>query len=146
MLTGSEIDQRAAVIKEVMSWCGTPYKHQADIKNIGCDCGMLLVRVFVDSGLLPPFDPRPYANDWCLHKNDEMYLRFVVERASKVETPFFGDLVLFRHGRTYSHAGVVISWPYIVHASQPSGCVLMEDVEKSPFYQKPRMFFSFWKK
>ena len=37
----------------------------ADIKGVGVDClGMLLVRVFVDLNLCPPFDPRPYPVDW----------------------------------------------------------------------------------
>jgi cell wall-associated NlpC family hydrolase len=63
-LTLHEIDQRARVVKEAVGWLGTPYRHQADIKGAGVDCGMLLVRVFVDTGLVAPFDPRPYENDW----------------------------------------------------------------------------------
>jgi hypothetical protein len=30
-----------------------------DLKGVGVDCGMLIVRVFVDTGLCAPFDPRP---------------------------------------------------------------------------------------
>ena len=35
---------------------------------------MLLVRVFVDAGIVPPFDPRPYERDWHLHRSEERYL------------------------------------------------------------------------
>lgn len=143
-LTPFEIDQRAAVVKEALAWTGTPYRHQADIKGVGADCGMLLVRVFVDVGLLQPFDPRPYSDDWYLHRSEEKYLGFVSSRMGQVEYPLFGDVVVFRHGRTFSHGGVVLSWPFIVHASAPSGCVLIENVERSPFAGKKHQFYSYW--
>lgn len=145
-LTASEIDQRAAVVKEALAWVGTPYRHQADIKSVGCDCGMLLVRVFVDLQLAPPFDPRPYADDWYLHRTEEKYLGFVADRTAQVELPLFGDVVVFRHGRTFSHGGIVLSWPYIVHASAPAGCVLVENVEQSPFAEKRRQYYSYWRR
>ena len=55
---------RAAVVAAARAWIGTPYHHMADVKGVGCDCAMLLVRVFCDLGLVEPFDPRPYARDW----------------------------------------------------------------------------------
>jgi cell wall-associated NlpC family hydrolase len=146
VITPEEIDQRAAVVKEACAWIGTPYRHQADVKGAGCDCGMLLVRVFVDTGLVAPFEPRPYADDWFLHRSEEKYLGFVLDRVAEVETPLFGDVVVFRHGRTFSHGGVVVSWPMIVHASGPVGQVTMEDVLKSAFSDKAKKFFSYWKR
>ena len=44
---------------------------------------MLLVRVFVDTGLCPPFDPRPYPVDWHLHRSEERYLGFIFDRAAR---------------------------------------------------------------
>ncbi len=145
-LTPSEIDQRAAVVKEALTWLNTPYRNQADVKGHGCDCGMLLVRVFVDLQLVPPFDPRPYADDWYMHRSDEKYLGFVLDRAAQVEMPVFGDVVVFKHGRTYSHGGIVVSWPLIVHASAPAGCVLVENVLQSPFADKARLYYSYWQR
>jgi cell wall-associated NlpC family hydrolase len=144
--TAQEISQRAAVVAEACAWIGTPYQHQADVKGAGVDCGMLLVRVFVDCGLVPPFDPRPYSNDWYMHRSEEKYLGFVLERVAEVEQPLFGDVAVFRHGRTYSHGGVVIGWPLIVHASAPAGCVVMEDIGKSPFADKACKFYSYWRR
>src|SRR6185437_15824401 len=46
-----EVAQRAAVVAEARSWIGTPYHNCADIKGTGVDCGMLIVRVFVATGL-----------------------------------------------------------------------------------------------
>jgi len=54
---------REKIVAEARSWIGTPYHNCADIKGVGVDCGMLLVRVFVDLGLVEPFDPRPYTHD-----------------------------------------------------------------------------------
>ena len=44
--------QRAAVVAAARSWIGTPYHHAADVKGVGVDCAMLLVRVYSDLGLI----------------------------------------------------------------------------------------------
>ena len=89
--------QRAAVVAEARSWIGTPYHNCADIKGVGVDCGMLLVRVFVDTGLVPPFDPRPYPADWHLHRSEERYLGFVFDRCCEVAQPQPGDVMVLRY-------------------------------------------------
>lgn len=141
--------QRAAVVAEARSWIGTPYHNCADIKGVGVDCGMLLVRVFVDTGLCPPFDPRPYPIDWHLHRSDERYLGFVFERCCEVAGPLAGDVMVLRYGRSYSHGGIVTRpQPLtIVHAFHPARRVLEEDVAHNSALldamRKPR-FFSYW--
>lgn len=143
----TELEQRAAIVAAARRWIGTPYHHAADVIGEGCDCGMLLVRVFVDCGLVPAFDPRPYARDWHLHRSEESYLGFVFARAAEVAEPAPGDVVVFRHGRTYSHGGIVsIADPLtLVHASFPARMVLEEPLAGSPFAAKERRFFSYWK-
>ena len=75
---------REKIIAEARSWIGTPYHNCADVKGVGVDCGMLIVRVFVDLGLVPPFDPRPYPRDWHMHNSDEeRYLNLVLPRARR---------------------------------------------------------------
>jgi cell wall-associated NlpC family hydrolase len=145
-LSAEEIDQRTAVVTEACSWIGTPYQLQAAVKGAGADCGMLLVKVYTETVLNESFDPRlkGYSNDWFLHRDEEKYLDFVKQYARPVEVPLFGDIVVFQHGRTFSHGGVVVSWPMVIHASQPAGCVLMENIDKSPFAAKRRLFFSVW--
>jgi cell wall-associated NlpC family hydrolase len=148
-MTPQEIDARALVIKEAMSWIGTPYRHQAAVKGAGADCGMLLAKVYVDAGVVPAFDPRAgagYTDDWYMHRDEERYLAFVQQYAAPVETPLFGDIVVFLHGRTFSHGAIVVSWPVVIHASAPAGEVLMEDIVKSPFADKKRRSFSVWAK
>jgi cell wall-associated NlpC family hydrolase len=150
-MTGSESAQRAAVVAEARSWIGTPYHNCADIKNVGVDCGMLLVRVFVDTGLCPPFDPRPYPVDWHLHRSEERYLGFIFDRGREVASPRPGDMMVLRYGRCYSHGGVVTeSSPLtIVHAYHPARTVLEETIAHNAVLsnaaRRPR-FFSFWVK
>jgi cell wall-associated NlpC family hydrolase len=148
----SMIDESAArqkIVAEARTWVGTPYHACADIKGAGVDCGMLLVRVFVDCGLAQPFDPRPYPVDWHLHRSEERYLGFVLDRAHEVARPRPGDVALFKYGRCYSHGGVVtVAHPLtIVHAFWPYGLVLEEPVHLNGQLSDPRRalkVFSHW--
>jgi NlpC/P60 family putative phage cell wall peptidase len=121
--------QRAAVVAEARSWIGTPYHHAADVKGHGVDCALLLVRVYCDLGLVEPFDPRPYTRDWFLHRNEERYLGFLLARSHEVREPALGDIILFRIGRCFAHAGIVsrVEPLAIIHAFAPSSHVV-EDV------------------
>ena len=125
--------QRAAVVAAARSWIGTPYHHMADIRGAGVDCAMLLVRVYVDLGLVEPFDPRPYTRDWMMHRNEERYLGFLLARARLVETPDAGDVILFRIGRCFAHGGVVSRAEPLtmIHAFLPAGHVVEDEVARS---------------
>lgn len=143
--------QRAAIVAEARSWIGTPYHNCADIRGVGVDCGMLLVRVFVDTGLCPPFDPRPYPVDWHLHRSEERYLGFIFDRARETVSAQSGDVMVLRYGRCYSHGGIVVNVRplTIVHAYYPARIVVEEEIDRSAVLadatRKPR-FFSFWGK
>jgi NlpC/P60 family putative phage cell wall peptidase len=145
-----ETKQRAAVVAEARSWLKTPYHHAADVRGAGVDCGMLLVRVFVDTGLCEPFDPRPYPPDWMLHRSEEKYLGFVFDHTKEVDRPLPGDVMVFRYGRAYSHGGIVVmANPLtIVHAFTPVGRVIEDEVSSNSALcnpcRKPK-FFSMWK-
>ncbi|MGB6536640.1 MAG: hypothetical protein WBF58_11840 [Xanthobacteraceae bacterium] len=145
----SSDQQRAVVVAEARSWIGTPYHNCADVKGAGVDCGMLIVRVFVDTGLVAPFDPRPYPADWHLHRSEEKYLGFIFERCAEVQAPGPGDVVVFRFGRCYSHGGIVtIAAPLTaLHAYHPARRVIEEPVSPNAVLSErdraPR-FFSLW--
>jgi NlpC/P60 family putative phage cell wall peptidase len=123
-----ELTARARVVATAREWIGTPYHHMADVMGAGCDCAMLLVRVYCDLGLVAPFDPRPYTRDWHLHRSEERYLGFLLERARVVAQPQAADVILFRYGRCFSHGGIVTTADplTIVHAFAPAGRVIEE--------------------
>ncbi len=141
--------QRARVVEAARDWLGTPYHHAADLRGVGVDCAMILVRVFCDLGLVEPFDPRPYTKDWMLHRDDERYLGFLLARAREVAPPQPGDVILFRVGRCYAHGGIVTRADplTIVHAFLPARCVVEEELERSGVLKerlKSARFFSHW--
>jgi cell wall-associated NlpC family hydrolase len=150
-MTKNESTERAAVVAAARSWIGTPYHNCADIKGAGVDCGMLIVRVFVDTELCAPFDPRPYPPDWHLHRSEERYLGFVFDRCAEVDAPGPGDVMVFRVGRCYSHGGVVATVEplRIVHAYHQARLVLEDEVTRDAFLSDPARaprFFSYWAK
>jgi NlpC/P60 family putative phage cell wall peptidase len=147
----SQSDERNRVVAEARKWIATPYHNCADVLGSGVDCGMLIVRVFVDSGMVEPFDPRPYAPDWMLHRDEEKYLAFFEERCAPVDAPGVGDIALFRYGRTYSHGGIVVEADpvRIVHASHDARAVIEEGLTQNPLLTDPKRrlrFFSIWAK
>jgi NlpC/P60 family putative phage cell wall peptidase len=110
--------ERAAVVAEAKSWLGTPWHHMADVKGAGVDCGMLLVRIYTDLGLAPKFDPRPYAQQWFLHQDEERYLAWVKKYCVQVEREetAAGDIQLYQFGRTKSHGAIVVDDELMIHA------------------------------
>jgi hypothetical protein len=144
-----EADQRAAVVAAARSWIGTPYHHAADVKEHGVDCAMLLVRVYCDSGLVEPFDPRPYTRDWFLHRDEERYLGFLLARSREVKTPGLGDIILFRIGRCYAHGGIVSRLDPLgmIHAFAPTRCVVEDIIDRNAELagrMKAAKFASYW--
>jgi NlpC/P60 family putative phage cell wall peptidase len=128
-----EAAARARIVAAAREWRGTPYHHMADVKGVGCDCAMLLVRVFCDLGLVDPFDPRPYVKDWHLHRGEERYLAFLMARAHEAPAPLPGDVILFKYGRCFSHGGIVTQAEplTIVHAFYPARMVIEEDIMRN---------------
>lgn len=123
------------VVQEAMTWLGTPYHHQADVKGAGVDCAMILVRVYRAVGLIPEFDPRPYPHDWHLHQEGEKYLGFILQHADLVVgDPEPGDIAMFKFGRASAHGAIVIDWPLVLHATQLSGAVILADISTSEDY------------
>lgn len=111
--------QRSAVIAEALSWDGTPYHDHATIKGVGADCAMMPLMVY--KAALPSFpqdfDPPKYVRQWHLHRGEETFLDCVLSLgAIEVKTPEPGDFALWKIGRVYSHGGVVLDWPNIIHA------------------------------
>ncbi len=142
-------EARTRVVDAARTWLGTPYHHAADVRGVGVDCAMILVRVFCDLGLVAPFDPRPYTKDWMLHRDEERYLGFLLARARQVEQPEPGDVMLFRVGRCYAHGAIVTrAAPLtIVHAFAPARCVLEDEVARSGQLAERKAsakFFSYW--
>lgn len=135
---------RAEVAAEALSWERTPYHHLADIKGVGVDCAMLLVRVFTGLGLAPAdLDPRPYSPDWHLHRSEEQFLGWLEQFADRVGTPQMGDVVVWRFGRAYSHGGILVDdHGTIVHAYKEAMCVTRGSIHETELQNREPRYYS----
>jgi len=152
-LKPTEASQRAAITAEARSWVPTPYHHHGDVKGVGVDCAMILVRVYAAAGIIPDIDPRPYPVEWHLHRSEERYLGWVERYGHPIAGPPHalpgpGDLALYRFGRCYSHSAIVIDWPLVVHAYVRGGCQYDTGDQGWLGHDKqgrrPVKFYSFW--
>lgn len=55
---------RADIIAAARRWIGTPYRHQASLKGVGCDCLGLVRGVWRDIYGTEPEEAPPYTRDW----------------------------------------------------------------------------------
>lgn len=158
----TELEERQAVLAEGRTWLGTPFRDHADSKGGGVDCAMWLVRLFVDMGITPPFDPRydekgdwaPYPARWFLHHGEERYLawleRFAVEIDESEAQP--ADIVIYKHGLCFSHAGLILDDRFMIHAYFKERAVAIcerfqiELTHLPNNKPRPRKYFNAWKK
>lgn len=142
---------RRAIVSEAMSWIGTPYVQQGDIKGAGVDCSMLLVRCWVDARIVDRFDPRPYPPNWHMHHSTERYLDWMEHVGVEVDTPKPGDVAIFMFGRCFSHGGVVVDNQQLVSASAGHKKVIRSGLNDAWLYYhagkpRPRKYFDVFAK
>lgn len=134
---------RDEIVKEAESWLGTPYHHQAMVKGAGVDCAMILVAVYGKLGLCPSdFDPRPYPQDWHLHRDAERYLAGLTRYCHETDTPERGDIAVWKFGRTFSHGAIYVGGNRIIHSYIGRGVVL-DDMNQSELLGRAVKFFTF---
>lgn len=135
---------RASVVARARAWLGTPYHHQGRVLGAGVDCAGLLCEVYREVGLMPEIDAGNYPCDWHLHRGEELILAWADRFAVPVQgEPLPGDAVLFKFGRTFSHACIVVSWPWVIHAERRNGCVLLADVSQGDCAQREFRAYTF---
>lgn len=149
---------RDKVAEAAKSWVGTPYHHMAAVKGAGTDCGMVIIKSFSEAGAIEDYKPKPYAAEWCLHRDEERYLdeiaRHLVEtdivegnptamqRVAGGWEPGLGDVLVWKVGRTFSHGAIVTGWPNVVHAYFPSGVVEQVSLLNTPMADRPMRVFT----
>lgn len=145
-----EQGQRQAVIKEALSWVGTPYHHMARKKGVGCDCLTFLAEVYERAGIIPHVDIPQYSNQWHLHRTQERYQNGVSEYCVETTERLPGNIIMWKIGRVFSHAGIIVDYPIIVHSlikvgvqkmdiEKPNGILLTKDNVR-----RPVKYFDFW--
>jgi cell wall-associated NlpC family hydrolase len=148
----TEQEQRAAVVAEALTWRGTPFHNPpfhggAAIKGVGTDCAYFVAAVYHLAGVLPVMQIAPYSPQHMLHRDQELFLGYVERVAHEIAADRLqpADLVLYRVGRVFAHAAIVVDWPKsIIHAFKPSGCVRISGPSDGLLRGKAMRAFSFW--
>ena len=91
-------EARAAVVAEARSWSGRPIIMRPTSRDTASTAPCFWSGSIAILALVEKFDPRPYTQDWFLHRDEERYLGFLLARSHEVRTPLEGDIVLFRIG------------------------------------------------
>lgn len=125
--TTSERELRQQIVAEAMKWLRTPYRNCANVLGVGVDCAMLIVEVYKKVGKCPAdYDPRPYAPEWYLHRDEERYLQPMAifgRRVLEESAVQPGDIAVYRYGRTASHGTIIVSDTLLIHANRVARCV-----------------------
>ncbi|WP_048649127.1 NlpC/P60 family protein [Nitratireductor soli] len=117
-----------AVVAEALSWVGTPYRHQASRKGVGCDClGLLrgVWRALLDS---EPEDPGPYDADWAEAGREDRLLQAAGRhcRRRPLQELTAGNIIVlrWRPHLPAKHVGILTSAESFVHAYQGSAVIV----------------------
>lgn len=120
---------RQLVVAEALTWIGTPYRHQASRKHVGCDCLGLVRGIWQALYGYPLADPGPYAPDWVDVGGTERLL--VGAHRYFKEIPCLGasaagDLLLFRWRPHLParHLGILAGPTSFIHAYEGAGGVV----------------------
>ena len=134
---------RSTIVTEARSWIGTPYRHQASRKGVGCDCLGLIRGVWrAVIGPEPEATP-PYAADWAEASGKEALASAALRHLVRVDCAAFGpgDVLLFRWraGFVAKHAAIATAHDRMVHAHDGAA---VAEVAIAPWWRR-RLAYAF---
>jgi NlpC/P60 family putative phage cell wall peptidase len=115
-----EAASRVRIVAAARGWIGTPYRHQAALKGVGCDCLGLLIGIWREIVGEGPVSIPPYTPDWAEASGREIFadeLRKCLAEIAVSEARE-GDVVLFRWRAHLpaKHGGVLVARDRMIHA------------------------------
>ncbi len=145
----TEMQERQSVVAEARKWLLTPYRHAADIRGVGVDCGMFIVRVFRRSrphAALRPASLRARLDDPSQRRKIPRLLQpplWRVQARSQATSPCSAMAAAIRTAAS-SRRPIRLA---IIHAYHDAGCVVEERLSQNPALTDPRRklaWFSIW--
>lgn len=112
---------REAIVIEARQWIGTPFRHQASVKGVGCDCIGLIAGVGREMGFKDAerFRADPRFRGYARTPEPQMLQTAVSEYLEPVKSAEPGDIMLFRFKDEPQHFALVVdrgSERYMVHS------------------------------
>lgn len=137
---------RTRIIAEARAFIGTPYRHQASLKGVGCDCLGLVRGVWrALHGSEPEVAPA-YTPDWAEASGAESLAEAARRHLVELDNPQAftpGDVLLFRYSARYpaKHAAIATASDLMVHAHDGAA---VAEVAIAPRWRRQLAFaFSF---
>ncbi len=115
--------RRGDIVAAARAWVGTPYRHQASFRAVGCDCLGLVRGVWRDLlGAEPEMAP-PYSPDWAEAFGQETLLEAAERHFQRCEEIKAGTVLVFRWkaGTPAKHIGIAVAPDRFVHAYDQVG-------------------------
>jgi NlpC/P60 family putative phage cell wall peptidase len=102
---------RPDIVSLARAWLGTPYRHQASLKGVGCDCLGLVRGVYAEAYGRPAETPPPYSRDWAEAARRETMIEAAERHLIRIDvfSATAGDVVIFRlrTGAMAKHCGIL---------------------------------------
>ncbi len=139
----TDAQMRAHIVAEARSWIGTPYRHQASLKGVGCDCLGLVRGVWrAVHGAEPEIAPA-YSRDWAEASGAETLAHAARRHLAEIDPADIapGDVLLFRYRPRYpaKHAAIAASAQTMIHAHDGAA---VAEVAIAPWWRR-RLAFAF---
>lgn len=111
---------REAIIAEARAWLGTPWRHQASVKDVGCDCIGLVAGVGQALGIPEAvrFRADPRFRGYGRTPEPNMLRAALAEYLNVADDWRVGDILLMRHEKQPEphHFGFLSAPSYMIHA------------------------------
>jgi NlpC/P60 family putative phage cell wall peptidase len=104
---------REHIVAAARSWLGTPYRHQASVRGVGCDCLGLIRGLWRELVGDEPEAMPAYTRDWGDVTGSEPLLAAAHRNLTAINpsTALSGDILVFRmQAGVAKHAGVLTNW------------------------------------
>ncbi|CAN7644513.1 NlpC/P60 family protein [Rhizobium sp. LjRoot30] len=120
------IGKRVVALAE--EWVGTPYRHQASLKGVGCDCLGLIRGIWREIYGCEPEAPPAYAPDWAERGGEERLLSAAGRHFLSVvsmDAALPGDVLVFRWrtGCAAKHVGILCRGGRFTHAYEQAAVI-----------------------
>ena len=113
---------RTAIVAAAEGWIGTPYRHQASLRGVGCDCLGLVRGVWREVLGGEPEAMPAYTPDWSEASGRETLAEAAARhlRPVAIDATLPGDLLLFRWRENLpaKHVGILAGDGRFIHAHQ----------------------------
>jgi NlpC/P60 family putative phage cell wall peptidase len=134
---------RQDIVAEARSWIGTPYRHQASLKGVGCDCLGLVRGIWRAVIGQEPERAPAYTPDWAEASGSEALAAAAARHLIAVPLDQFapGDVLLFRWRTNLpaKHASIVTAKDLMVHAHDGAA---VAEVAIAPWWRR-RLAYAF---